>query len=130
MRWMRPATLAGSPSIRRICPTAPPPPWRRATPFSKHLFHDEVLRHRPPQVPVCFLSPVILALNVQPDSGRLAAARFSAHVLVQCLEYSLPPKIRSNVHALNPPKITIPPIAPLVRDHQLPGDLSVDLGQV
>jgi len=40
-------------------------------------------------------------------------------------EDPLSAKLRFDVHALDPPKIAVPPIAPFVSDHQLAGDCSL-----
>ena len=50
-------------------------------------------------------------------------------VLEQRAKNSLPAKIFFHVNALNPPEISIPPIAPFTSDEQLAGDLAVEFGK-
>jgi hypothetical protein len=51
----------------------------------------------------------------------------SFQVLEELAENALAPKVRPDVHALDPPQIAVAPIAPFVSNHQLAGQRAVNL---
>src|SRR6476646_2342009 len=75
------------------------------------------------------LSVSVIGLDVEPESTHIP--RLSSTLFYKVIHPTIQPRttrLRENIHALDPPKPCVPPIAPLAGNHQPADDLFILLG--
>lgn len=85
---------------------------------SEHVFpHGVVARHA--EALVHRLGFVVGRVGVETEAGSALARAPFPRVPVELPEDALRAPLRHDVYGLDPPRLFVPPVGPLVRDHQL-----------
>src|SRR5438445_8243162 len=76
------------------------------------------------------LSDGVFPVNIEAYAAHLLAVpRLSFDVTEHSPKDTAPTKLLLHIDALEPPYVAVPPVAPLVSNHDLAGDFAIDLGQ-
>jgi hypothetical protein len=70
----------------------------------------------------------VVVVHVEPHAHGAGAAGLFACVGVKRPEHAAAAVVGLHVHALDPPDVAVAPVAPLLRDHELPDNVPAGVG--